>query len=237
MQIANICPTTILPDVIDESEQYHFVSGQQVLIDPTFAQFYRDRAHDYIMLDLNGLDMELMSQVIHTVLPDELVLPAVRYYPPDYCIGVANDTVDYLRKFGIPFMAVPTGDTMQDYLKTASLMSKIKEIKTFGIRHVFFDTPRHVLVSTLRSLFSNIEIHLLGSLADLSDMRSATVRKQVRGISTAELILRGLDGMVVSENIVPECPLADKNYFEQTATTKQLNAIKLNIEYWRKFVS
>lgn len=238
MKIANITPTTLLEIVLDDQEKYHFVLANQVLNNQKYADFYRSRVDSFITLDLGScvIDLQLAQEAIHQVLPDELCLPDFRLYPLVERTHLTKRMIRILRKFGIPFMVRPFGETMDEFMESILQLSKLKQVTTIGLPLVISNISRSELIGMFITMYPKLKFHFFDCQDNLEDLKSNFNCRSIRSLSTKKIIQHGLEGSYVnSSNFAPRLTGGSLPYFERTAIPEQIHTIRKNIEYWRNY--
>jgi hypothetical protein len=258
IKVANIVPPGLLDAVLggDLSEDYHLVLAEVALRYPKYLEFYRNRADrgEHVILD-NGAyewgttpDFDLVVKVARKLRPTEIVLPDAMHGPDcakrtTHLSAVAAEKYHWVLGTQITqFIAIPHGNTIDEWLLCATRLAKLPGVRVLGIAEKdaikLTKGDRGTLIRAIKGL--NLDTHLFGMMEDLRDMRDPWVQHAVRGVDGAKLVRWGLAGERVASGRIPPYPGRGSEYFaygEEDIHPAQLDTVRANINYWRLYTS
>jgi hypothetical protein len=242
------------PGLIDEQERYHLCLAEEATRDSRYLDFYTQRSREganYVILDNGAYEygrtpsLTLLAEVAVEMQPDEIVLPDVMH--GDYC---AHETVEesrrgaeYLREAGFEaFMAVPHGNTGKEWIACARHLLEIPGVRCLGIAEKdalkLSKGNRTALAMWLYSI-DTPQIHLLGMMEDMADVKDPWVQENVRGVDGSKIIVWGMNGVDVTHQQFPKYPGRPKRYFDlpEPYPIPYHYLITHNIAYWRTYTA
>jgi hypothetical protein len=258
LRVATVAPPALLEAVIPTEERYHLTLASQVLREDTHAylNFYHDRRMrrgDYVIMDNDAYEAQGISSALETIrkaaellIPSEIILPDEMQGPDCAKLTVERSAqaAEALRADGWKnFMAVPHGNTMNEWLSCAIELSKLEGVGCFGIAEK--DALKLVAgerVILARSVYGmGQDIHLLGMMEDMSDVQHRWVQQRVRGIDGSKLLVWGINGLRPRVgDPMPAYPGRPKGYFDLTPedlSPAQMNDAIGNVNYWQGYLS
>ena len=250
MRIANIPPPKMADILIDEKETYHLVLADWIVEYNNYRDFYSERVArgDYVILDsmtherTEGTDVGVMIEAYRLLKPQEIVLPDLKLASWSANYELARTGAHAYREAGIKakFMAVPHGDTFEQYLASSEQLSRIPGVDVLGIYEETDDQfySRFNVVASLRKF--NKTIHLLGKLEHMRDILNAEMRRWCRGVDSGKLVCWGLQGdVVLSTEPIPAYKGRPENFeylTEEDVSQEKIAIIRANIAHWRELV-
>lgn len=257
MKICNIVPIPHLEDLIDRKERFHLVVADMILESDKYTAFYRERIRegDHVIMDSmafevpQGTSLIDMAEAAKKLGPTEIVLPD-DMEDAAHTIEMAIRAEQKFRFLGFrcSFMAVPHGKTLDEYLRTALVLSRIPHVNTLGIQEEveeLYSMSRYEVCARVHQATGK-QLHMLGATESLSEWRDDALRRLVRSCDTAKLVVYGLAGHLVKPETkkMPKYPGRKKfggrvGYFnyQQPVTDEdnQLRTAADNIVAWREF--
>lgn len=245
MKLAHIAPTKVLPKILADAD-YHLVLNDPARSDDAYATFYRQLPPSaYVILDCNAyekpkesLPLDLVEEAIGRIIPSEVILPDTPTASANTNVRMAFEGSECLERYGIPFMAVPHGETWADYFYCAQMMSRVKGVRCLGIvNHTYQDygRTRGDVLRALHQELPKMQFHMLGGMKDLSDMMDPAVRQLARGMDTCKFIRWAEDCELVTTTHIPKYPGRGNNFFDRDFDETQLVVARENINYWNAF--
>lgn len=252
MKLCHITPIPLLDDCLDERQTTHLVVAELIATDIQYAGWYTDalRRGDFVILDSAAFELgkanpELMVRTALDFNPSEVVLPDdMSSY--QRTIEMSSEAAASLIAGGYTgqMMAVPHGTNLEEYLYCAAELMLIPGVTTLGIQEEvedLFSIKRSSLARTLRQEYDS-EIHFLGFLDDLSDIKDPIAQEVVRTADSAKLVVWGLNGTAVfPDSTVPEYPGRASvggrmDYFDY-AVSREIHVVRWNINAWDHFMA
>jgi hypothetical protein len=247
MQAATILPQAYLNHTVDDT--YHMCLAH-LIDEPGFEHytlFYRQIGHTpgkFLIMDNGVIEgnprplNELITKA-HLILADELVLPDV-YQNKKATLKAVYESLRYMDSMGeeISTMAVPQGDTYQEWIDCAKEMLNWP-INTLGIPKVVCKMAgRNGRLLALQELQGEIadagvQVHLLGcweSPLEVKVIESAVrsnVIDKVRGVDSAIAYVYAKHGIKICDDARPAGAV------DFTACDANEEVLKFNIELWR----
>jgi len=233
MKLCHIPPAKAAWEVIPNTSTTHLCVANVVADSSDYASFYQERKHrgHFVIMDTAAFEghdtpLSLLTKAARIVQPDEIVLSDV-FQDPVQTVRKSYAAASHLWDVGYDsFMAVPQGRTGEEYFECARTLARIRGVKTFGVIEEvqeLFGQPRGSIVSALKLMFPDKQIHLLGVSSTLTEMLDPWIRQNVRTMDTSKFVVWGLTGTMVSESWfrygVPDYPGREKlggrmGYFE-----------------------
>lgn len=178
-KLAHIVPVGSLSKL--DGKQYLMCLAHLVKQSDEYAGYYTNAASDrgrFVLMD-NGaaegsqLSNEELLECYLKVRPDELVLPDT-LCDTDDTLAKFGPALDYFTAHNLPcrFMAVPQGETLDDWVRCAEVMVQDPRVDTIGVSKFLTQvtgnlTARMVALGELGCLIEkyrryDLEVHLLG---------------------------------------------------------------------------
>lgn len=179
-RIAHIVPLGSLDKI--ERKQYHMCLAHLIAENEKYATKYayiKEELEAYLLMD-NGaaensqLCNEELLECYYKVLPDEMVLPDV-LLNKDATIESTMKGLQYFKythQLPCNFMAVPQGETLEEWAECAEVLIQCKDINSFGVSKFLSIATgdaniRYKACSILEQLIIkygryDLEVHLLG---------------------------------------------------------------------------
>lgn len=144
IQVAHIMPTRYMEKLRSEgaTKKYQMQLAHLVLDSPMYRQVCTKGFHDnvFTILDNSAFELgesingELFMEAIGIVKPKEIVLPDILFDPK----GSLDLMNRFMRKYGdslqgISLMAVPHGQSLEEYIKSYKTISSLGYVSTIGI--------------------------------------------------------------------------------------------------------
>lgn len=199
---------------------------------------------DFVIMDNSMVELgmpvsrETMKQALTVVRSDCLVLPDVRFDMEATLLMSAQaanewrDCAVLVKNPNKPFMAVPQGNTFEEYATCARQLAELEGVGYFGIPRSVYDKlrTREPLVRFLHSLSINRitmdpNIHLLGFTPHLKDDLLCSRMQGVMGIDSAVPARMGQAGILMSPHQGDPGPRGDwwDRYHSHVAPTTIVN--------------
>lgn len=244
MKTATILPTNYL-SLISEDD-YHMCLAHLIGKDKEYTNFYHTMGNTpgkYVIMD-NGLiegdprPIEELVEKACEIRAHEIILPDV-FRDTEATLEAACEAMDYLNDFeNLPFrlMAVPQGDTLDEWLYCAEQMIEW-DIDCLGIPKVLVDiVGRDGRLEALKALGNRVrglDIHLLGcwetplEITMIEKAVQQKIIKPVRGVDSAIPYVYAREGLLLNQTERP----AGHIDFSDKGTDIEL--LKKNIEMWK----
>ncbi len=245
MKIAHIAPTAILSEIFTQEDDYHIISVDRVLNDPGAAEYYRHKPFSFLILDASAEDDILarkrINQAIELIYPTEILLPKYSKLNRHDAYNVAQYQVKEFSHYRTPFMVIPTGETLEDYLNCTLKMLTLELMNTIGIPATLpfkNQISLQSLIEVFNAIIPEVNIHLLESNDLLTPLISPKIYESVRGISTSILVRYGLAGTRITEERnfhLETIKIYKEDYYKSFASPSQIQIIQENISYWREY--
>lgn len=214
MKFAPIAPISMTGEVAQTSDYLMALPTQAGNPDYSYGiQRAREQNGSYLMLD-NGvselkrpLSIEELTPCIQQLMPNEVILPDHLGNKLETCSSTYL-AAKRLRALGYAdrLMAVPQGETMEEYLDCIAIFQKSFEIATIGLSKYFpvhAGRPREDLLYMIegRGLLEvrqDMQWHLLGLCENLSQLKAIAKRYTwLRGIDTCYPVLASMKGIEI----------------------------------------
>jgi hypothetical protein len=225
-----------------------------VLNDWDYVTFYKQRVErgDFVILDSDAFeksgltplsDMDIAARMLD---PTMIILPDEKYGTADDTVIMARLGARTLEHHDKPYLAVPHGTNMGEYIQCALELWSVKGVVGFGIIEEVYETAgltRVQAVRILADLFPDCFIHLLGMTESLADLKDPIVQRRAVGTDSCKLVRWGMEELHVDPGLVgtkafPAYPGRGEGYFERRfLTADQLTVVQTNIGEWREYSS
>jgi hypothetical protein len=223
VKVFHIPPGYHAHQLISPEVKGHLIVSNVFLNHQQYQEFYLLRAHadDWITVDSAAFEAqntpaEDQLKVALTVNADEVIL-LDRYKDASGTVASSTNSYHILQDGGFTggFMAVPQGKTFNEWLWCARQLATLSRVVCFGVIEEIqelYDIPRHIAVATLKTLYPERDIHLLGISENLDELFNPTMLEQVRSCDTAKFIVWGLNGMEIQPRRILDHPGACPPY-------------------------
>jgi hypothetical protein len=253
IKIANIVPSAFLDLVNDDS--YHLTLAELVVRDTKYAAYYRHHATagNFVILDNGAYEfgrtpsIDTLVQAAGIINPSEIVLPD-SMHGPDCALDTSTMSREGARLLAqaghTRFMAVPHGNNLSEWERCMLSVGAIPHVATIGIAEkdaLKLGVPRFNLISEVHAALPHVDIHLLGMMEDMSDLRSLWIRRTVRGIDGSKLFIWGINGhRVPVSGPLPVYPGRPPDFFDMPRAdvpSSKERIARYNMENWKQFVN
>ncbi len=230
---------------------YHLLLAHDVAEDERYTEVYC-RDDDFIIMDNSMVELgmpvgpEIMSHALRNVLCDCFVLPDVRYEMQATVEMSKQAAQDWkscrkmVKSDSTPFMAVPQGKDLAEYVECAKELAKIDGVGYFGIPRSVYNVlgTRVKLVKELQKIpfpFATEQfIHLLGFTNSLLDDIEAAQLEGIMGIDSAVPVRVGQKGQLIHPRMSDPGPRGDFWDREWTHLTTQT---MMNVTMMRRWIN
>ncbi len=250
-QFAPVAPARVLKglQIRNKLGSYHLLLAHDILNNKsTYYDLFHDRKDMVKILDNSvielgtSVDVQKIKQAAHIIKADVIILPDVLLdgqATANNCAKALDvwtkeiTTPEYMFGFDWTFMYVPQGKTLEEWVRSAEVLSNDDRVGWWGIPRLF---RQHIgsridAVEIAKVLNKHRKIHLLGFSDDLiDDVLSA--RSGVEGIDSA-VPLRCADIGVQFELSLGE--LSGRGTWWDT--TNLSYTMEMNIEKMRKWIA
>ena len=245
MQVATIVPTPYLK--LTKRDQYFMCLAHLVLKDDTYGEFFFDRAREgkFVIMDNGAAEhaqptVEELLHAMSKVHPSEVVLSDVLFNKDATLRSTFESLTFYLEEIGkevVQFMAVPQGNTFEEWVECARELCLCPDIHTIGvskfITNQFGDNARLLAVEALQPFIGDKDIHLLGCWAD--PLEPVTIDrycwshqfKAPRGVDSGIAYAFSMKGLTMLQAPRPQ----DEIEFHKAKATIEL--LSHNIDIWK----
>lgn len=251
MEVATILPQQYLSLI--RQEKYHMCLANLIEAPgmETYTEFYMNQGFNrtsYLIMD-NGLiegNPRPIEELIHKAQylhADEFILPDV-FRNSKATLEAIQGAYELGKSSGIKMMAVPQGNTLDEWLDCASeIIGNFREIKVLGIPKVLVDIAgRDGRLLAIRKLeekspmLRHKEIHLLGcwqtplELLFIDKAQRSGLIPKVRGVDSAIPYVFARAGVRLDSDDRPDSnPIDFRN-----GTIQNKALLKRNISIWKK---
>jgi hypothetical protein len=254
--LCHITPIPLLEQVLTDADKHHLVISNLIVSNTTYRQFYRKRRDhgDFIILDTPAFeevepDLDEHLEAVRLLQPNEIVIPDD--------MGSAEHTIELAKEFiwaladaqsasyHPQLMAVPHGDTYDEYIGCAHLLGLLDGVTTLGIQEEveeLYSRPRFTVAEHIKEITGK-DIHLLGVTEHYQELMALQVQDVIRTCDSAKWVVWGLNGLV-TDPMYPAPPYPGRKsvggrmgYFDyDDVNEQQLETAKFNIELWREYL-
>lgn len=247
-KLAHIVPLNYLH--LTASNAYHMCLAHLILQNDNYADFYKRRGDQgcYVLMD-NGaaensqLELDQLLACYHKVHPTELVLrDELCNQSETYKKTV--ESIEYFKAHGVncKFMAVPQGQTFEEWCISAEQLILLHDVHTLGVSKFLTVVTKDpyvrykavAFIDHLRHKYNRyVEVHLLG--CDAGAWEPIAIRKEysfVRGCDTALAEIFTKADMLMRTNI--KRPPTEINFIEEPISADHQKLLDLNIDRFDK---
>lgn len=243
-KLAHIVPLSYLH--LTNNDMYHMCLAHLVLEDSDYAKFFklcRNRGQ-YVLMD-NGaaensqLNLDQLLECYNKVNPNELVL-LDELSDSKKTFEKTLQSLEYFKSKGVKckFMAVPQGETFEEWCESAEQLIQLPEVSTLGVSKFLTITTKDPMIrlkavdfiNELRITYNRfVEVHLLG--CDTGAIEASIIAEKysfVRGCDTALAeIFTKADQLMERTSPRPDTTI---NFLDEILTFDHQKLLSENIE-------
>lgn len=209
--VAPIVPTAYLRKLPKELSTVHLALAHQVLSDESYRDFYKKQHDAYVILDNSAFELgeamgnAAMLQAMAYIKPDEIVLPDILFDAE----GTLQRVTDFLAEYSplLPmdthFMAVPHGNSIEEYLECYKKLAAMPQVYALGIGTLYnrvFEGGRKAIFEALQEqgTLSSKPHHLLG-LGDGGNIELEGLKKfaEIRSCDSSAAYIQAKQGITL----------------------------------------
>jgi hypothetical protein len=261
VHVGHITPVPLLEKVGLHEKPFHLLISSLVLEDESYRTYYRNLQENHrawITMDSPVFETgepvtpeQTLEAVMAFNMPNEVVLPD-DLESGAHTVQLSAETVELLRRNGYrgSHIAVPHGDTIEEYLDIASQLwdiggpRAVQRRCTLGIQEeipeLFGMSRKEFVVQHLQEALPGVSVHLLG-VSETLEERDPLYQGYVRSVDTAKFVVWGLNQVYVDPfptGTSPDYPGRKSvggrtEYFQYDTTDFQvLSAVRWNVSEW-----
>jgi hypothetical protein len=247
MQLAIIPPVKALQPLCGD-RHFHLILAHLLDVSPRYRQFYeaqRRKDNQFFVLDNGAFELgtsvpvERLLYWARKLGPQEIVLPDT-VASGEQTVLQAREAITYLQQalpYKAQYMAVPHGDTWEQYVGCLQQLISIDGVTTIGVvqESVDFFGKRSLVLDRLRTLRQDKTVHVLGNDEYCRELRLFPhAYDWVRSTDSAKPVVWAMAGVLFD----PEFGVIDDmtypgrggpSYFQRELTGRQLKYAKANI--------
>lgn len=261
MKVCHIVPADYIEEC-NQNSSMHLLISQEVLKNKKYREKYLEKSlnGNFIIMDNgafeygNAAPLDDVIEAVEAVEATEMVLPDC-YLDVRITIKRVLDTLNELEKKSyrpVSLMAVPQGETQDEYMKCLSILLLIDEIDTIGfsygaINKAFerYKLPPSLLRPTVISFVhqhfdlgsTNKEFHCLGIGGHPHEIEFLKKFKFIRSVDSSKAFVCAVHGIDIKETlpanyVIPERP---DDYFSIQVSEDVVKLALKNIETMEEY--
>lgn len=201
---------TAPPQILAQLKKHKVMGGYHLLLAhdvceraTAYKQVFRNMKDLYIIMDnsTNELGAPASLDILRKATT---IVPTTYLVLPDYIsdhdktIQASHEAANIWHDEGLgPFMAVPQGTTLNEYIDCTKQLMHLPGVQSLGIPKKAVDNigSRNGLITWIRKVAPNMILHMLGFSNDLLDDIACCRRPEIVGIDSAVPIREGMNGI------------------------------------------